>query len=73
MPDGHRTEIRTWSNQLASATPTHSPTITVSADEWIGDVRRLFQMTVERAFELGPITNRLRMGSVNGADAVEGA
>jgi hypothetical protein len=44
-----------------------------SAEAWIDGRPGLFAITVEEAFELGQVTNRLRMGSVIGADPDGGA
>jgi alkylmercury lyase len=44
-----------------------------SAEAWIDDRPGLFHVTVDEAFELGRVTNRLRMGAVlDGADGDNG-
>lgn len=42
-----------------------------SAAAWIDGQPGMFAVTVDEAFDLGQVTNRLRMGSVIGSDVVE--
>ena len=44
-----------------------------SAEAWIDGRPGLFWVTVDEGFELGRVTNRLRMGSVIGSSPAEGA
>ena len=50
----------------------HFFTSPASAEAWIDGRPRLFAITVDEAFDLGRITNRLRMGSVIGSSPAEG-